>query len=75
MASVDKVKEYCLKICDYYSERVGILMRHIFRSNHSDSSIAKLAKDKDVRIAQLQSELEDNKIYENRLKELEIENI
>ena len=47
------MKEYCLKICDYYSERVSILMRHIYRSNHTDSSIAKLAKEKDVRIAQL----------------------
>ena len=64
-----------MKVCDYYSERVGILMRHIYRFCHSDDSMLRSARDKDTLISKLQREVDDQKMFEHRLKELEIENI
>lgn len=74
LEATEDLKKYCIKICEYYSERVGILMRYIYRNCHTEDSILKSARDKDSLIAKLQREVDDQKMFEHRLKELEIEN-
>ena len=68
---IDKCKEYCLKICEYYSERVNILMKHIYRNPRLEDSEV---RERETKIQKLLKEIDEYRMYENRLKELEIEN-
>ena len=68
------LRDYCVKICDYYIQKVGILMRQIHRAKQIGDEFEKLSTERDKRIERLSKELEEHKLFERRLKELEIEN-
>ena len=74
LGSTGEMREYFLKVCEFYSERVAILMRVIYRSQQQEIAAAQILQERESRYSRLARELEENKIFENRLKELEIEN-
>lgn len=74
LSDIEELRKYCLRVSEYYCDKVNILMRHIYKSNSNDVSISESIKVKDFEITRLQKVLEERKIFDNRLKELEIEN-
>ena len=70
----DDIRNYCIKVCDYYIQKVAILMRQIHRAKQLGEEFEKVSTERDKKIARLAKELEEHKLFERRLKELEIEN-
>jgi len=68
--SEQELRAYLSWVCGYYSQRVGILMKHVYRAIHPQTS----GTSNYLTLHQLNQTLDECRIFETRLKELEIEN-